>query len=388
MMSVKYLALLAANLKRKPLRTVLTILSIVIAFQLFGILEAMRFALTGGAQIAGQDRLITINKTSIIQSLPASYENRIKGIAGVGVTCSHNWFGGVYQEDRNQIGVMAVEVETFFDAYPELKVSDAEKKDWLSDRTGALVGKDIAARFGWKVGQVIPMRSNIFTRQDGSNIWELKIAGIYDIRNGDNTAVYFNYDYYNEGLNSMFGKDSIGWVVLRIADPGNSAAIASHIDALFANSSTETKTTTEKAFVQGFVNQMGNIGAIISVVVSAVFFTMLLVTANSMAQSVRERTSEIAVMKTLGFPGNTIMALILGESLLITVIGGVIGLSLAAALTGSVPDAVKQYFPIIRIPDSSYVLAAVMIVALGVISAALPAYQAGRLKIVDALRKA
>ena len=385
---MKYLSLLAANLRRKPLRTILTIASIVIAFQLFGILEAMRYALSGGAQIAGQDRLITIHKTSIIQNLPASYENRIRGVAGVAVTCAHNWFGGVYQEDRNQIGTFAVEVATFFDAYPELKVTDAEKKDWLGDRTGALVGRDVANRFGWKVGQVIPMRSNIFTRSDGSNIWELKISGIYDIRNGDNTAVYFNYDYYNEGLNSMFGKDRIGWVVLRIANPEQSASIASTIDNLFANSSTETKTTTEQAFVQGFMNQMGNVGAIISVVVTAVFFTMLLVSANSMAQSVRERTSEIAVMKTLGFSGNTVMTLILAESLLITVIGGGIGLLLATALTSAVGDTVKQFFPVIMIPPRAYVLAAIMMVALGAISAALPCYQAGRLRIVDALRKA
>ena len=385
---MKYLTLLWANLQRKPLRTTLTMASIVIAFLLFGILEAMRFAFTGGVEIAGQDRLITIHKTSIIQSLPASYENRIRSVPGVAVTCSHNWFGGVYQEDRNQIGTMAVEVETFFDAYPELQVTDAEKKAWLADRTGALVGRDVAARFGWKVGQVIPMRSSIFTRSDGSRIWDLKISGIYSIRNGDNTAVYFNYDYYNEGLNSAFGKDSIGWVVLRISNPEDSANIAGKIDAMFANSSTETKTTTEKAFIQGFINQMGNIGAIISVIVTAVFFTMLLVTANAMAQSVRERTSELAVMKTLGFSGSTIMTLLLAESLLITVIGGGIGMVLANALTGSVPEAVKQYFPIIMIPPRSYIVAAVMIVALATVSAALPCYQAGRLKIVDALRKA
>ena len=385
---MKYLALLWANLQRKRLRTTLTMASIVVAFLLFGILEAMRFALTGFAQIAGQDRLITINKVSIIQNLPASYENKVRTVAGVGVTCSHNWFGGVYQEDRNQLGTIAVEKETFFDAYPELQVSDAEKKDWLADRTGALVGRDVAKRFGWKVGQVIPMRSNIFTREDGTRVWPMKISGIYSVRNGDNSAVYFDYDYFNEGLASAFGRDSIGWLVLRIADPERSAEVARKIDALFANSTTETKTTTEQAFAQGFANQMGNIGAIISVVVTAVFFTMLLVTANAMAQSVRERTSELAVMKTLGFSGGTIMALILAESLLITVIGGGIGLALAGALTGSVPDAVKQYFPVIMIPPQSYVIAVIMVVALGAISAALPCYQAGRLKIVDALRKA
>jgi putative ABC transport system permease protein len=385
---LKYVPLLRANLQRKPLRTTLTLASIVIAFLLFGILEAMRFALTGVAQIAGQDRLITINKTSIIQSLPASYENRIRSVAGVSVTCSHNWFGGVYQEDRNQLGTYAVEAATFFDAYPELQIPEAQKKAWRSDRTGALVGRDVATRFGWQVGQTIPIRSNIYTRQDGSRVWEMKITAVYDIRNGDNSGIYFHYDYFNEGLNSMYGKDRIGWVVLRIAQPERSDQIAAAIDAQFANSSTETKTTTEKAFVQGFVNQMGNIGAIISVVVTAVFFTMLLVTANAMAQSVRERTNEIAVMKTLGFSSAGITLLILAESLLITALGGGIGLLLANALIGAVPEAVKAYFPVVMIPAQSMLAAAVMMAALGAISAALPCYQAGRLKIVDALRKA
>jgi putative ABC transport system permease protein len=385
---MKYLALLYANLQRKRLRTTLTIASILVAFLLFGILEAMRFALSGGAQIQGQDRLITINKISIIQNLPASYENRIRTVPGVKVTNSQNWFGGVYQEDRNQLGTFAVESETFFEANPDIQLTDAEKKAWLADQAGALVGSDVAARFGWKVGQTIPMRSNIFTRTDGSNIWEMKICGIYTIRNGDNTAVFFHYKYFNEGLNSMFGKDNIGMVVLRVDDPARSDEIARNVDSLFANSTTETKTTTEQAFIQGFANQMGNIGAIITVVVTAVFFTMLLVTANSMAQSIRERTNEIAVMKTLGFSSRTIVSLILCESLLITVIGGGLGLLLANAAVNGVPAGVKQYFPTIAIAPQSYVVAAIIIVTLGAISAILPCYQAGRLKIVDALRKA
>jgi len=384
---MKYLALLFANLRRKPLRTILTIASILIAFMLFGILEALRSALSGGAQISGQDRLITINKVSIIQNLPAAYENRIRSVPGVKVTNSQNWFGGVYQEDRNQIGTFAVEAETFFETNPDFELTDEERTSWLADRSGAIVGRDVAARFGWKVGQTIPMRSNIFTRTDGSNIWDMKIHGIYTLRNGDNTGVYFHYKYFNESLNGMFGKDNIGMVVVRIADPTRSAEVAAKIDALFANSHTETKTTTEQAFIQSFAAQMGNVGAIITVIVSAVFFTMLLVTANSMAQSIRERTSEIGVMKTLGFSGGLVMTLILAESLLITVIGGGLGLLLADAAVGGIPPEMKAYFPTISIDAQAYVLAVTLIVALGAISAALPCYQAGRLRIVDALRK-
>ncbi|HEX2494884.1 MAG TPA: ABC transporter permease, partial [Steroidobacter sp.] len=251
---MKYLPLLWANLNRKPLRTTLTLLSIIVAFLLFGILEAMRFALSGAVGLAGQDRLITLNKASIIQSLPAGYENRIRTVPGVSVTCSHNWFGGVYQEDRNQIGAIAVEAASFFEAYPELRLIAGDKQAWLADRSGAIVGRDIAARFGWKVGDAAPIRSNIFTREGGGNTWEMTISGIYEIQNGDNNALYFHYEYFNESVASMFGRDRIGWVVVRIADPERSADAARSIDALFANSSAETRTTTEKAFVQGFAN--------------------------------------------------------------------------------------------------------------------------------------
>jgi putative ABC transport system permease protein len=384
---LKYLHLLWANLQRKRLRTTLTFASIMIAFLLFGLLEAMRFALAGNVTIAGQDRLITIHKVSIIQGLPASYENRIRSIPGVAVTCSHNWFGGVYQSDRNQLGTYAVGAATFFEAYPELELAAAEKAAFQKDRTAAVVGRDTAERFGWRVGDTVPIESNIFTREDGSRAWDLKIAGIYTIPDGDNTAVYFHYDYFNEGLAALYGRDWIGWVVLRIADPSKSVATASAIDALFANSSTETKTTTEAAFVQGFANQIGNIGAIVSVVATAVFFTMLLVTANAMAQSVRERTSEIAVMKTLGFSPTTVTSLILAESLLLTTLGGGVGLALASLLTQGLPAAIKQYFPVFTIPPHSYLIAAIMIVGLGAIAAAMPCVQAGRLRIVDALRK-
>jgi putative ABC transport system permease protein len=384
---MKYLPLLWANLQRKPLRTALTLASIVVAFLLFGILEAMRFALTGSVGIAGQDRLITINKVSIIQSLPASYINRIRTVPGVRVACSHNWFGGIYQQDRNQLATFAVETDTFFDAYPEIRIVQGSKQAWLEDRTAALVGRDLADRFGWKLGDVVPIRSNIFTRESGGNVWPMKIAAIFEIPNGDNGTLYFHYDYFNEGVSSAFGRDTIGWAVVRVADPGRSEEVARAIDALFANSSTETKTTTEQAFVQSFANQMGNIGKIITVVVTAVFFTMLLVTANSMAQSVRERTKEIGVMKTLGFSSRSITLLVLAESILLTALGGAIGLLLAVLATDAVPAAVRQYFPVIMIPPQSFVAGIAAILALGAVSAALPCYQAGRLKIVQALAK-
>lgn len=384
---MKYLHLLWASLQRKRLRTWLTLASIVVAFLLFGVLQTMRAALTGGASLAGVDRLMTIHKVSLIQPLPASYLNRVRTVEGVRVATSLNWFGGVYQDDRNQIPVMTIDPETFFEVYPEYQLPDEQRKAFLGDRAAAIAGEVVAKRYGWKVGDTIPMRSNIFTKKDGSNVWDMKIAGVYTTsNNSDNQSVYFHYDYLNESRS--FGKDDIGWIVSRVANPDQSAEIASRIDALFANSSTETKTSTEKAFIQGFANQMGNIGAIVTAVASAVFFTLLLVIANTIGQSVRERTNELAVMKTLGFSSFNVMAMVLAESMLLTVLGAAIGLGLAALLSGALAQMLQQFFPALGMPPAAYAVGAVIALLLGALAGALPATQAWQLKIVDALRKA
>jgi putative ABC transport system permease protein len=381
----KYLPLLWANLQRKRVRTALTLASIVIAFLLFGLLQTMRTALTGGAELAGVDRLMTIHKISLIQPLPASYLNRIRSVEGVKIATSQDWFGGIYQDDRNQVAAFAVEPELFFDVYPEYSLPDEQKKAWLSDRGGIMVGKDIAARFGWKVGQKIALRSNIYTNTNGTSSWDFNVSGIFTAGNGDNSSVYFHYEYFNESRS--FGKDNIGYVVMRIDDPDRAADIAAKVDAQFANSSNETKTSTEKAFIQGFANQLGNIGKLITAVASAVFFTMLLVTANTMGQSIRERINEIGVMKTLGFSSASVTGLVLGEALLITAIGGVIGLALATVLAGAVAKVAQQFFPTLGMPADAWIIGAVLIVVLGLLAAVLPCTQAFRLKIVDALRK-
>jgi putative ABC transport system permease protein len=382
---LKYLPLLWANLQRKRVRTTLTLASIVIAFLLFGLLQTMRTALTGGAELAGVDRLMTIHKISLIQPLPASYLNRIRSVEGVKIATSQDWFGGIYQDDRNQVAAFAVEPELFFEVYPEYSLPDEQKKAWLSDRGGIIVGRDIAARFGWKVGQKIALRSNIFTNTNGTSAWDFNVSGIFSAGNGDNSSVYFHYEYFNESRN--FGKNNIGYVVMRINDPDRAAEIAAKVDAQFANSSTETKTSTEKAFIQGFANQLGNIGKLITAVASAVFFTMLLVTANTMGQSIRERINEIGVMKTLGFSSATVTSLVLGEALLITAIGGVIGLALATVLAGAVAKVAQQFFPTLGMPADAWIIGGVLIVVLGLLAALLPCTQAFRLKIVDALRK-
>lgn len=381
---MKYLHLLWANLYRKPLRTGLTLASIIVAFLLFGILQTLRMALTGGADLAGVDRLVTIHKVSIIQSLPQSYLNRVRGVEGVRVAMAHNWFGGVYKEDRNQVVAMTADPVVFFDVYPEVKLPEAQKAAWRADRTAAIVGKVVADRFGWKVGDTIPLRSNIYTKKGGGNVWDLKIVGIYD--GGDNQTVYFHYDYLNESR--TFGKDDIGWIVTRLKDPDQAPDIARRIDALFANSSTETKTSTERAFAQSFANQMGNIGAIVTAVASAVFFTMLLVIANTLGQSVRERTNELAVMKTLGFSSMQVMLLVLAEALLITLLGAAIGLLLATGASVGLAKAVQSFFPALGMPPNTWLIGIAVALVLGALAGALPCMQAWQLKIVDALRKA
>ncbi|HEY5807040.1 MAG TPA: ABC transporter permease [Povalibacter sp.] len=384
---MKYLHLLWANLQRKRLRTWLTIASIIVAFLLFGVLQTMRAALTGGASLAGVDRLMTIHKVSLIQPLPSSYLNRVRGIDGIRVATSLNWFGGVYQEDRNQVPVMTVDPKTFFEVYPEYQLPPDQAAAFRADRTAAIVGEAVAQKFGWKAGDTIPMRSNIFTNSDGTTVWNMKVAGVYKTtNNSDNQSVYFHYDYLNEAR--TWGRDDIGWIVTRIAEPDHSAEIARKIDALFANSSTETKTSTEKAFIQGFANQMGNIGAIVTAVASAVFFTLLLVIANTISQSVRERTNELAVMKTLGFSSFNVTAMVLAEALLLTLLGAAIGLGLAQLLSAALGQAMAQFFPALGMPPDTFVIGAVIAVFLGALAGALPSAQAWQLKIVDALRKA
>ncbi len=384
---LKYLPLLWANLGRKKLRTGLTLASIIVAFLLFGLMQTLRVALTGNPDLAGVDRLVTIHKIAIIQPLPESYLNRIRAVDGVKVACSHDWFGGVYQDERNQLAAIAVDVPTFFQVYAEYSLPPEQKEAWARDRTGVIVGKLVAQRFGWKVGDTIPMRSNIWVQKDGGNVWPMKVVGIYDAGNGDNQSLYFHHEYLDESRGGGVPQGTIGWVVVRVQDPARSADVARTIDAMFANSSTETKTATEKAFIQGFANQMGNIGALLTWIAAAVFFTMLLVTANTMGQSIRERLNEIGVMKTLGYSSFSVTALVLGEALLVTALGGVIGLLLAALFSTAIGSAVAQFFPVLGMPPSTFAIGAVLIVVLGAVAAALPCTQAAQLKIVDALRK-
>jgi putative ABC transport system permease protein len=382
---LKFVPLFLSNLRRKPLRTGLTLACIVVAFLLFGLLKTLQGALELGADLAGVDRLVTMHRMTLIQLFPRSYLNRIDAVDGVTSAVSFNWLGGTFQDERNQVAAQATDPDRFFQVYPEYKLPDEQKADWIADRGSMIVGKAVAARYSWKLGDIVPIRSSFYRRADGSNSWDFRIAGIYDAGNGDNSSLYFHWNYLNQSIGEP---NQIGYVVLRVRDPARLRDVASQIDAQFANSPAETKTDTERAFIQGFANQMGDIGAIVTAVVSAVFFTILLVAGNTMAQSVRERTNELAVLKTLGFPSAVVAGMVLAEALVITALGGAIGLGLATLFAQAMSASLQQFFPVIGVPPDTYVVGVILVIVLALLAALLPSIEAGRLKITEALRKA
>jgi putative ABC transport system permease protein len=382
----KYLPLLGSSLRRKRLRTFFTLASILIAFLLFGLAESMRYALQSGVEVAGADRLMIVHKVSFTQLLPASYENRIRSINGVKAVTPQTWFGGWFRDERNQIPTFPVDPVKYFEIYPEIEVPEDQKQAWIADRSGILIGRAMVDLFGWKLGDTIPLKSAIWRREDGSDAWDVTVRAIFELPSGGDTRqIVMHNDYFEEAKRQ--GKGMVGWYVVKVADVDRAQGISRQIDRMFANSPAETKTSSERAMAQSFVNQIGNIGAILSAIVGAVFFTMLLVTANTMAQSVRERTNEIGVLKTLGFSNGGVLGLVLSESVLITTLGGALGMA-AAWWTGVQFEPVfRQYLPGFKVPPKAFTAAAVYMVALGLVAGAIPAVQAMRLRIVEALRR-
>jgi putative ABC transport system permease protein len=385
---MKYLPLIWRNLMRRKIRTIVTLLSILVAFVLFGALMAIRAAFSLGVDVAGVDRLMMIHKVSIIQLLPKSYGDRIRSTEGVTEVTHANWFGAYYQNTNNFFANMAVDPESWLQMYPEYTLPDDQKKAWLADRTGAIVGVDTAKKFSWKVGDRIPLISPIYQRPDRKP-WEFTIDGIYDspVKGADKTQFFFNWEYLNETFrNSGFLNGQVGWYVIRVADPSTSDQLAKRIDEMFANSPAETKTATEKAFASDFAKQVGDIGTIMMLIAAVVMSFILFVTGNAMAQSIRERTNELAVLKTLGFGEQRILALVLLESTSLAIIGGGLGLLIAwtIILQG---DPTNGLLPAFYFPARDLAGGIGLVLALGICSGLLPAVQASRLRIVDALRR-
>jgi putative ABC transport system permease protein len=382
---MRFLPLIWKNIWRRKIRTIFTLLAILVAFLLYGILMTIRMAFTMGIDVAGVDRLMTMHKVSIIQFLPITYLKDIESTKGVRVAMHNTWFGGIYQDPKNFFPQVAVDPVQLAKVYPEYRIPDDQRRAWLADRQGAVAGVDLARRFGWKVGDRIPIRATIWQPKQGGQTWYFNLVGLYDADKGvDRTQFFFRYDYLDE--NRSFGEGAVSWYAFKVDDPSRSADIASAIDAQFANSSAETKTSTEKAFVQAFANQVGDIGTIMVAILTAVLFNILLIAASTMVQSVRERTSELAVLKTLGFTDTAVLAIVLVESLFIAVLGGGIGLWLAWGFVQQ-GDPTNGMLPIFILPPRDLILGIVLMAVLGLLAGALPATAAMRLRITDALRR-
>ena len=379
---MKYRRLVVANLFRKKIRTILTIGSFAVALFLFGLLAVVRGAFNQGVEMAGADRLVVINKVSIIQPLPIAYEERLLRIPGVTAVTHQNWFGGVYQDERNFFAQMAVEDETFRPMFPEFVIPDDQWQSYMADREGAVVGAQLAKRFNWKLGDRIPIKGTIF-----QGTWDFNIRAIYNGKRvqDDTTQFFFHYKYLEERVNPYW-QGLVGWYTVKVASPDDSVNVARRIDEAFANSPWETKTDTEKAFAASFAKQAGNIQLLIMSIGAVVFFTLLLVTGNTMAIAVRERVRELAVLKAVGFSDVFVLLLVLAESMLVAAIGGGLGLGLAKLLTLN-GDPTHGMLPFFHLSGETVIAGLAAALAVGVAAGILPALSAMRLNVVSALRR-
>lgn len=384
---MKYLHLIWAALFRRKTRTILTLVSIIAAFLLFGLLNSVRAAFDSGSQgVAGVDRLVVSSRYSIIQGLPQNLQSRIADTPGVQAVGHSNWFGGVYQDTRNFVLSFAVSPH-YLAMFPEISLPADQRKAFAATRDGAVVGEALAQRYHWKVGDKVPLQSTIFPQKNGSKTWPFEIVGIFTAGpgapNGIDQAFYLNWKYFYEA-NAFSGSD-VGWYVVKVADPSQSDRVAKAIDAISANSDHETKTQTENAFNASFAKQLGNIGLIVTAIMAAVFFTLILLTGNTMAQAVRERIPELAVLKTIGFSSRSVLGLVLGESVLLLLIGGVIGMALASVAAPAISKQAGGAMPLTGVGYSNWIEGLVVMILIGALVGLFPALRGMRLKIVDAL---
>jgi putative ABC transport system permease protein len=384
---VRYLPLLWAGLFRKKARTILTLLSIVVAFALFGLLQAVEVAFESGADTADAKRLLTTARYSIIEPLPLGYLPRIEQVPGVVGVAYADWFGAKYQNESNAFPVFAVDPARYLDMYPEFTITPRHREAFIRTRTGAVAGKRLADRFGWRVGQKLPISSEIHPKADGSLNWEFDLIGILDAEDpavrGNTDVVLINVAYFDEARRS--GRGKTGWYIVRVADASRARAISAAIDAGFMNSPDETKTQPEREFALGFAKQIGDIGALVTRILIAVFFTILILTGNTMAQSIRERIPELAILKTLGFSDGKVTALVLAEAVLLLVLGGSVGMAAAMAAMPPLNGSTGGRFPPLFVGAETWLLAAAVAALVALCIGLPPALRANRLKIVDAL---
>ena len=385
---MKYLHLIWAALFRRKTRTILTLISIITAFLLFGLLDAVRTSFNQAGQSAnGAQRLQTGSKLSFIQTLPSALGAQIAQVPGVKMVTYANWFGGAYQDPHNQVFSFAVD-NNYVDLYPEMDVSATERKAFDDTRTGVLVGEKLAKRFGWKVGDKIPMQSTIFPNRQGDKNWNFDIVGIIHSKDKKSGAFFdammlLHWKYFDE--TTPYNQGNVGWYVTRVTDVNQADRVAKAIDAISANSDHETRTQTEQAATASWMKQLADIGLIVGSIMGAVFFTLLLLSGNTMMQAVRERTSELAVLKTIGFSSGSVLSMVLAESILLVLLGGVIGLGLATVVVPALAAGSGGFLNLPGVGANSWVLGLVLMVVIGLLVGLLPALRAMRLNIVDAL---
>jgi putative ABC transport system permease protein len=385
---MKYFHLVWAALFRRKTRTLFTLLSVLAAFLLFGLLDCVRMAFANaGGSIAGVDRLITISKVSFTIALPKSLLPRIQAVPGVAEVSYANWFGGIYQEPKNFFANEAV-ADNFLDLYPEWIMPEEQRKAFKATRTGAIVGQSLADRFHWKLGDKIPLQATIFAKKDGSNTWIFDLVGIYHVRDvklkSQENVLFFNWDYFNEAA-QFGGNSTVGWYAEKLADRSQADAVAQSVDRLSADSEHETKTQSEQSFTTALVSQFANIGLIVGAIMAAVFFTLVLLTGNTMAQAVRERVPELAVLKTIGFSNQSVLGLVLAESVLLLVLGGSIGVAVSGVVVNVVRARLGDQLPLAPLDSSIWLSGLALMVVIGLVVGALPAVRGMRLRIVDAL---
>ncbi len=384
---MSFASLIWAGLFRRRTRTMLTLFSIIVAFVLFGLLRSIAGAFDVGVNVAGVDRLIVQPKYSIIDPLPISHLNVIRRVPGVAMVTHFSWFGGVYQEPKNFFPKYPVAPKEWFAAYPELRIDPAQLEAFSKTRTGVVVPTEMAAKYGWKIGDRIPIEANIWPKKDGSRLWEFDLVGIYQAPSGQfgQNAFLINYDYFDEAR--QFGQGQVGSFVVRVKDPAHAAEVARAIDAAFENSSYETRTASEAEVARQFANQIGNIGLMMGGILGAVFFTIVLLTGNTMAQAFRERIPELAILKTLGFSDVLVALIVLGEAVLLCAAGGALGLGMSALLAPGIARGIKDILPGFEIAWQTIAAGMAIAVLLGLVVGAVPALTARRLRIVDALRE-
>ena len=382
------LGLMWANLFRKPTRTTLTLASVTVAFLLFMLLRSISAAFDSGVNVGAVDRLIVAPKYSQIDSLPYAQKQQILAIEGVSGITHSSWFGGNYQDPKNFFAKFPVDPLSYFEIYSELELEPADAlQRFAKERTAAVADISLARKYGWEVGQVIPIEATIYPKQDGSRLWEFELVGTFS-ENGEGAdfpLFLFHYDYFSEA--AAFGRDQVDNWTLRLSDPQRADVIAQQIDALFANSSDPTKTATEDEANRQFARQLGDMGFITTMIMSAVFFTIVLLTGNTMMQGLRERIPELAVLKTLGFADITVCWMVLGEAVLLCLSGGLLGVLLAFFMGPGLSQGLEGLFGAFEVLPHTAIEALLLALGIGLVIGLIPAMSAQRLAIVDALRK-